>query len=179
MIHNDNLEVVQALQDNTLVESSITVLRRAQQIIRTEGRWLIQYVPREDSRGLTYMFMIKSLMISSDHFNLVFEGSIESVVELNPKILDSKRHLDMTFKKNLDSNSNFSSQPKGVLERENSLVDSKGGNSRRGRALSKTIHGREGRFKVVGNSHVPLPKTMASIAKLIGSQATLGVDRTE
>ncbi|MBA0612428.1 hypothetical protein Godav_013028, partial [Gossypium davidsonii] len=51
MIHIDNLEVVPAVHDNTLVESSITVLRRVQQIMRTEGRWLIRYVPREDSRG--------------------------------------------------------------------------------------------------------------------------------
>ncbi|MBA0797577.1 hypothetical protein Gohar_008259, partial [Gossypium harknessii] len=50
MIHIDNLEVVRAVHDNTLVESSITVLRRVQQIMRTEGRWLIRYVPREDSR---------------------------------------------------------------------------------------------------------------------------------
>ncbi|PPS02206.1 hypothetical protein GOBAR_AA18468 [Gossypium barbadense] len=101
-------------------------------------------------------------------------GPIESVVvELNPK-----KHLAVNFKENLDPNSNLSSQPKGVLERENSLVDSNGGNNRRGKALSKTIRGCGGRFKVVGNSHVPLPKTMASIARLIGSQAVLEEDRT-
>ncbi|MBA0555489.1 hypothetical protein Golob_025664, partial [Gossypium lobatum] len=50
MIHIDNLDVFQAVQDNTSVESSITVLRRVQQIMRTEGRWLIRYVSREDSR---------------------------------------------------------------------------------------------------------------------------------
>ncbi|MBA0553396.1 hypothetical protein Golob_012582, partial [Gossypium lobatum] len=40
MIHTDNLEVVQALQDN-LLESGITVLKRVQRIMRTEKQWLI------------------------------------------------------------------------------------------------------------------------------------------
>lgn len=36
MIYSDNLEVVRALLDNMLVESSIIVLRRVQQIMRIE-----------------------------------------------------------------------------------------------------------------------------------------------
>ncbi|KAK5824740.1 hypothetical protein PVK06_019524 [Gossypium arboreum] len=56
---------------------------------------------------------------------------------------------------------------------------SKGRNSRRDRTLSKTIRGSGGHFKVLGNSHVPLPETMTSVARLIGSQPMLEAYRTE
>ncbi|MBA0838926.1 hypothetical protein Goarm_004710, partial [Gossypium armourianum] len=85
---------------------------------------------------------------SSLHFNHIFEGPIKSALELNPKILNPKRHRTVTFKENLDPNLNFSSQSEGVLESENSLPDSKGRNSRRDRTLSKAIRGSGGHFKV-------------------------------
>ncbi|MBA0718067.1 hypothetical protein Golax_005834, partial [Gossypium laxum] len=47
VIHTDNLEVVQALQDNLLGDLSITILKRVQEIMSTEGRWLIQHVPKK------------------------------------------------------------------------------------------------------------------------------------
>ncbi|KAK5840501.1 hypothetical protein PVK06_009402 [Gossypium arboreum] len=43
----DNLEVVRALPDGMLVDAGITVIRRVQWIMRTEGQWLIMYIPRE------------------------------------------------------------------------------------------------------------------------------------
>ncbi|XP_040946770.1 uncharacterized protein [Gossypium hirsutum] len=43
----DNLEVVRALPDGMLVDVGITVIRRVQWIMRTEGQWLIMYIPRE------------------------------------------------------------------------------------------------------------------------------------
>ncbi|MBA0845661.1 hypothetical protein Goarm_022646 [Gossypium armourianum] len=85
----------------------------------------------------------------------------------------------MTFKENLDPNSNISSQSDGILESENSLARPKRGNSIRGKTLSKTICGRKGRFKVTGNSRVPLPEIMTSIARLISSQAVLEIDKTK
>ncbi|KAH1057056.1 hypothetical protein J1N35_035121 [Gossypium stocksii] len=109
----------------------------------------------------------------------VVHGPIVSVVELNPKILNPKRHTTVTFKENLDSNSNFNSQSERFLESGNSLTDSKGRNSRCDRTLSKTICGRGGCFKVSGNSRIPFPKTMTSIARFIGSQVVLEAYRTE
>ncbi|MBA0571874.1 hypothetical protein Golob_002243 [Gossypium lobatum] len=50
VIHTDNLEVVQALQDNLLEDSGITILKRVQRIMSTEGRWLIRHIPRADNR---------------------------------------------------------------------------------------------------------------------------------
>ncbi|MFQ6647731.1 hypothetical protein Gotur_021565 [Gossypium turneri] len=50
VIHSDNLEVVQALQDNLLKDSGITILKRVQRIMSTEGRWLIRHFPREENR---------------------------------------------------------------------------------------------------------------------------------
>ncbi|MBA0661751.1 hypothetical protein Goklo_006007 [Gossypium klotzschianum] len=104
---------------------------------------------------------------------------IKSALELNPKILDPKRHTTVTCKENLDPNLKFSSQSEGVLKSGNSLPDSKGRNSRHDRTLSKTIRGSDGHFKVVGNSRVLLPKIMTSIVRLIGSQVVLEAYRTE
>ncbi|MBA0656812.1 hypothetical protein Goklo_009142, partial [Gossypium klotzschianum] len=40
-IQTDNLEVVKALQDNLMINSSIIMLRRIRRIMRTEGQWCI------------------------------------------------------------------------------------------------------------------------------------------
>ncbi|MBA0630279.1 hypothetical protein Godav_002394 [Gossypium davidsonii] len=50
VIHTDNLEVVQALQDDLLEDSGITILKRVQRIMSTERRWLIRHIPREENR---------------------------------------------------------------------------------------------------------------------------------
>ncbi|KAH1074172.1 hypothetical protein J1N35_026500 [Gossypium stocksii] len=47
VIHIDNVEVVQALQDNLLEDSGITILKRLQEVMSTEGGWLIQHVPKK------------------------------------------------------------------------------------------------------------------------------------
>ncbi|MBA0788140.1 hypothetical protein Gotri_000191 [Gossypium trilobum] len=49
IIHTDNLEVVQALTDLGLEDSGITVLRRTQRIIKSEGQWKINHIPREQN----------------------------------------------------------------------------------------------------------------------------------
>ncbi|MBA0838106.1 hypothetical protein Goarm_010202 [Gossypium armourianum] len=46
-IQTDNPDEVQALFDILLEDSGITVFRRVQRIMRSEGRWRIRYVPRE------------------------------------------------------------------------------------------------------------------------------------
>ncbi|MBA0585485.1 hypothetical protein Gorai_016259 [Gossypium raimondii] len=46
-IQTDNLEVVRALPDGMLVDAKITVIRRVQRIMRTEGQRIIMYIPRE------------------------------------------------------------------------------------------------------------------------------------
>ncbi|MBA0567158.1 hypothetical protein Golob_011914, partial [Gossypium lobatum] len=46
-IQTDNLDEVQALFDILLEDLGITVFRRVQRIMRSEGRWRIRYVPRE------------------------------------------------------------------------------------------------------------------------------------
>lgn len=85
----------------------------------------------------------------------------------------------MTFKEKLDPNSNFNSQLEWVLESGNSLADSKRRNSRRDRTQSKNICDSGRCFNVVGNSRVPFPETINSIARFIGSQAVLEAYRTE
>ncbi|MBA0610220.1 hypothetical protein Godav_011091, partial [Gossypium davidsonii] len=55
MIHTDNLEVIQALQDNLLVKSGIIVLKRVKRIMRIEKQWLIRYVPIKDNQVTDYL----------------------------------------------------------------------------------------------------------------------------
>ncbi|MBA0632265.1 hypothetical protein Godav_001046 [Gossypium davidsonii] len=49
IIHTDNLEVVQALTDLGLEDLGITVLRRTQRIMKSEGQWKINHIPREQN----------------------------------------------------------------------------------------------------------------------------------
>ncbi|MBA0881047.1 hypothetical protein Goshw_027993 [Gossypium schwendimanii] len=46
-IQSDNLDVVKALQESWLTDSSITVLRRVRRILRTERQWYIRHVSRD------------------------------------------------------------------------------------------------------------------------------------
>lgn len=48
-IQSDNLEVVRVLHDGAIADSGITVLRRVQRVMRTEGKWRIRYVLRENN----------------------------------------------------------------------------------------------------------------------------------
>ncbi|MBA0675310.1 hypothetical protein Goari_016863, partial [Gossypium aridum] len=44
MIHTNRLEVVKALHDSVPVNLGIIVLRQIQQILLTEGQWLVRFV---------------------------------------------------------------------------------------------------------------------------------------
>ncbi|MBA0847508.1 hypothetical protein Goshw_018975, partial [Gossypium schwendimanii] len=46
MIHTNRLEVVKALHDSVPVNLGIIVLRQVQQILLTEGQWLVRFVLR-------------------------------------------------------------------------------------------------------------------------------------
>ncbi|KAH1091625.1 hypothetical protein J1N35_018882 [Gossypium stocksii] len=47
IIMTDNLEVAQILEDLDLEDSGIAVLRRTQQLLRSEGEWKIKHTPRD------------------------------------------------------------------------------------------------------------------------------------
>ncbi|KAH1131744.1 hypothetical protein J1N35_003122 [Gossypium stocksii] len=49
IILTNNLEVAQILSDLNLEDSGITVLRRAQRIMKTEGTWKIKFIPRSQN----------------------------------------------------------------------------------------------------------------------------------
>ncbi|KAK5783679.1 hypothetical protein PVK06_038192 [Gossypium arboreum] len=49
MIHIDNLEVARALHDGMLVDADITMLKRVQRIMRTDGQWSIRYILGENN----------------------------------------------------------------------------------------------------------------------------------
>ncbi|KAA3472323.1 reverse transcriptase [Gossypium australe] len=49
IVQTDSLEAVQTLSDLDLEESGITVLRRIQRIMKSEGQWRILHVPREQN----------------------------------------------------------------------------------------------------------------------------------
>ncbi|MBA0677281.1 hypothetical protein Goari_018699, partial [Gossypium aridum] len=47
LIHTNNLEVVNALQDRHLANSSSSLLRRINQILRNIDQWSIRHISRE------------------------------------------------------------------------------------------------------------------------------------
>lgn len=50
MIHTDNLEVVKAIQDIHLTDSSSALLRRVHMSLQARQHWKIKHVPREKNQ---------------------------------------------------------------------------------------------------------------------------------
>ncbi|MBA0599870.1 hypothetical protein Gorai_006071 [Gossypium raimondii] len=47
LIHTDNLEWVNAFQDRQFADSSSSLLRRINQMLRTMDQWNVRHIPRE------------------------------------------------------------------------------------------------------------------------------------
>ncbi|MBA0733084.1 hypothetical protein Gogos_017127, partial [Gossypium gossypioides] len=47
LINTNNLEVVNALQDRQLADSSSILLRRINRILKTIDQWSVRHIPRE------------------------------------------------------------------------------------------------------------------------------------
>ncbi|KAK5818996.1 hypothetical protein PVK06_023952 [Gossypium arboreum] len=114
---------------------------------------------------------------SSLHFNPMFEGPIETMVNLNSKLLYPNFHSVVIFKENWDPNSNSKIGKEGVVAYNSPPISSKGhnvgnkgGNGYPRRVLNKTIRGRWGCFKPTSNPRVPLLEVMNSMAKLFSAQ---------
>ncbi|MBA0791136.1 hypothetical protein Gohar_015733 [Gossypium harknessii] len=78
MIQTDKLDVVQALTDNGLEDSGITVLRRVQRIMRSVGQWRIRYIPREDN---TIADQLAKLSLAWQSSLQVFDNAVNAVLE--------------------------------------------------------------------------------------------------
>ncbi|MBA0702873.1 hypothetical protein Goari_026982, partial [Gossypium aridum] len=55
IVQFDNLEVVKVLQDEAIMDSRMTLLRKIQQIMRIGGQWRIRYIPRENNLIVDYL----------------------------------------------------------------------------------------------------------------------------
>ncbi|MBA0718604.1 hypothetical protein Golax_006344 [Gossypium laxum] len=55
IVQFDNVEVVKVLQDEAIMDSRMTLLRRIQQIMRIGGQWRIRYIPRENNLVVDYL----------------------------------------------------------------------------------------------------------------------------
>ncbi|MBA0846441.1 hypothetical protein Goshw_002177 [Gossypium schwendimanii] len=55
LINTNNLEVVNALRDRQLVDSSSILLRRINQILKTIDQWSVGYIPRETNQVVVYI----------------------------------------------------------------------------------------------------------------------------
>ncbi|KAH1129426.1 hypothetical protein J1N35_000804 [Gossypium stocksii] len=78
MIQTDNLDVVQALTDNVLEDSSIIVLRRVQQIMSSIGLLQIRYISREDN---TISYQLAKLSLAWQSSLHVFDNALDAVLE--------------------------------------------------------------------------------------------------
>ncbi|MBA0596704.1 hypothetical protein Gorai_013513, partial [Gossypium raimondii] len=85
-IQTDNPDEVQALFDILLEDSGITVFRRVQQIMRSEGRWRIRYVPREHNIIVDRLAKLSLTWKSSLQ---VFDVAPKEILEAKLTVCDS------------------------------------------------------------------------------------------
>lgn len=81
-IRTDNLEVIQALLKEHDNDFGITVLRRVQRIMQSDGQWQIQYVPRENNLIADYL---TNLGLAWNSEFQVLEASPSDVLGFIPK----------------------------------------------------------------------------------------------
>ncbi|PPS18362.1 hypothetical protein GOBAR_AA02222 [Gossypium barbadense] len=170
--HNQNAKILNDSKFVALENESTRLEREQPGIMETRGELVnfdqpINHGPETDN----------FTKASSLHFNPTFEGPIETMVNLNSKLLDPNCHSVVIFKENWDPNSNSKIGKEGVvaynsppISSKGHSVGNKGGNGYPGRVLNKTIRGRWGCFKPTSNPRVPLLEVMNSMAKLFSAQ---------
>ncbi|KAK8261256.1 hypothetical protein V6Z11_D13G175100 [Gossypium hirsutum] len=124
-----------------------------------------------------------NMLVTTSHINPNFEGSVKLEVPINNGLLDPIKHSAITFKDYLDLNiinweggSSLGESGEGDTGFKIRGLGSKGMSIRSGRNLNRTIKGHGGRFKVAGNSRVPLENAMNSMVELISDQIGMDCD---
>ncbi|MBA0843919.1 hypothetical protein Goarm_001065 [Gossypium armourianum] len=124
-----------------------------------------------------------NMLVTTSHINPNFEGSVKLEVPINNGLLNPVKHSAITFKDYSDLNiinweggSSLGESGKGDTGFKIRGLGSKGMFIRSGRNLNKTIKGHGGRFKVAGNSQVPLANAMNSMVELISDQIGMDCD---
>ncbi|PPR96164.1 hypothetical protein GOBAR_AA24516 [Gossypium barbadense] len=113
--------------------------------------------------------------VTVTHFNPTFKNTDDSNVTLDDAVLDSGKHLAMTFKENTDPNKD---EALSEVDFSNGYTDNTSSKSRGGKAalvcilqkLKRTIRDRKDKFKLAGTAHISLSNFMNSMVKLINAQ---------
>ncbi|MBA0840320.1 hypothetical protein Goarm_002910 [Gossypium armourianum] len=70
IIQFDNLEIVIAISDRKLEGSTSNLIKRIQQILAKEEKWLLRYVPNEDNK---FVYALAKMAPSNDEEVLMFD----------------------------------------------------------------------------------------------------------
>ncbi|KAG8478486.1 hypothetical protein CXB51_028213 [Gossypium anomalum] len=80
IIHSDSLEVVKAIHENVLKNSTSALLRRIHRILSQERQWIIRHTPREENKSADYL--AKLALGRKEDFHLIKSPPDEMLVYL-------------------------------------------------------------------------------------------------